>query len=59
MPAGNKLPPTPASKIRKRQEKVEKRQEDSLEKGLEDTFPASDPVAVTQPPKSLPEKSES
>ena len=24
----------------------------SLESGLEDTFPASDPVSVTQPPKS-------
>jgi hypothetical protein len=26
--------------------------ENSLEKGLEDTFPGSDPVAVTQPPHS-------
>ena len=26
--------------------------DDSLEKGLEETFPGSDPVAVTQPPHS-------
>lgn len=26
-----------------------------LEEGLEDTFPASDPVAVTQPAPTLPE----
>jgi hypothetical protein len=30
----------------------------SLEKGLEDTFPASDPVAVTQPPPSKRDKNE-
>jgi hypothetical protein len=30
--------------------------EKSLEKGLEDTFPASDPVAVTQPPASKRDK---
>jgi hypothetical protein len=26
--------------------------DDSLERGLEETFPGSDPVAVTQPPHS-------
>jgi hypothetical protein len=26
--------------------------EESLEEGLEETFPASDPVSVTQPPPS-------
>jgi hypothetical protein len=26
--------------------------EDALERGLEDTFPASDPINVTQPPPS-------
>jgi len=32
---------------------AEKRKlEEALERGLEDTFPASDPVAVTQPPPS-------
>jgi hypothetical protein len=54
----NKMRPTPEDKVRKRQEKIEKRLEDSLEKGLEDTFPASDPVAVTQPPKSRPDRRE-
>jgi len=35
-----------------------KAMEDSLEKGLEDTFPGSDPVAVTQPPHSARDKHE-
>jgi hypothetical protein len=30
-------------------EKRRKEDEDELEEGLEDTFPASDPVSVTQP----------
>ena len=30
----------------------EKRKEDALEKGLEDSFPGSDPVSVVQPPPS-------
>ena len=29
-----------------------KKLEDALEKGLEDSFPASDPINVTQPPPS-------
>jgi hypothetical protein len=33
--------------------------EKSLEKGLEDSFPASDPVAVTQPPHSRRDKDHS
>ena len=32
--------------------KEKRRLERSLEEGLEDTFPASDPVNVTQPPPS-------
>jgi hypothetical protein len=32
------------------------RLEDALERGLEETFPASDPVAVTQPPHSVCDK---
>ncbi|MBX9711984.1 MAG: hypothetical protein K2X60_13210 [Xanthobacteraceae bacterium] len=33
-----------------KKDKEEKRKlEDELEEGLEDTFPASDPVSVTQP----------
>ena len=30
-----------------------RRQEKSLEQGLEDSFPGSDPVSVTQPPPSI------
>jgi hypothetical protein len=37
-------------------EKQRRTLEKSLEKGLEDTFPASDPVAVTQPPPSKQDK---
>lgn len=35
-----------------------KRLDEALERGLEESFPASDPVNVTQPPKSLPDKQE-
>ena len=59
----SKMPPTPEKKIRRREEKEERRMEQSpnkgLEKGLEGTFPASDPVAVTQPPKNRKEKQDS
>ena len=35
------------------QDRAEKRRlDDALEEGLEETFPASDPVSVTQPPPS-------
>ena len=35
------------------QDRMEKRRlDDALEEGLEETFPASDPVNVTQPPPS-------
>lgn len=35
------------------EEREEKRRlDDALEEGLEETFPASDPVNVTQPPPS-------
>ena len=38
---------------RKPDDKAEKRQlEAALEEGLEETFPASDPVNITQPPPS-------
>ena len=33
-------------------EQERERLERSLEEGLEDTFPASDPINVTQPPRS-------
>ncbi|MGC1352300.1 MAG: hypothetical protein WA858_21385 [Xanthobacteraceae bacterium] len=37
---------------RDRESQRKKAFDDSLEKGLEETFPGSDPVAVTQPPHS-------
>jgi hypothetical protein len=43
----------------RRRELREKRKEeldDMLERGLEDTFPGSDPVAATQPPHSARDK---
>ena len=36
-------------RARKREEMRRRRLERSLEQGLEDTFPASDPISVTQP----------
>jgi hypothetical protein len=43
---------------RKHRRQAERRKslEDALERGLEDTFPGSDPVAVTQPPPSACDK---
>jgi hypothetical protein len=44
---------------REEREKQEQRRQDrALEQGLEDTFPASDPVAITQPPHSKEDKRE-
>ena len=37
-------------------EREKKRLDRALEKGLEDSFPASDPVNVTQPPPSVEDK---
>jgi len=44
---------------RKRQERdaeLRRALDETLERGLEDTFPGSDPVAVTQPPPSARDK---
>ena len=38
--------------------KERRRLERSLEEGLEDTFPASDPINVTQPPPSREDKAD-
>ena len=35
-----------------RQPDEKRRLDEALERGLEDTFPASDPINVTQPPPS-------
>ncbi len=40
------------SKRRERDAKCKQALEERLERGLEETFPGSDPVAVTQPPSS-------
>jgi len=48
-----------AERERKRREREEKRKkslDDRLERGLEESFPGSDPVAVTQPPASIHDK---
>jgi hypothetical protein len=39
-----------------RDEERRRRLERSLEQGLEDTFPASDPINVTQPPPTVGDK---
>jgi hypothetical protein len=41
---------------RRREEAEHERLDDALDRGLEDTFPASDPVSVTQPPHSVRDK---
>jgi len=44
---------------RRRRERAAKHKEaldETLERGLEDTFPGSDPVAITQPPPSAKDK---
>ena len=44
-------------KTRREREEVRKRKlEKSLEQGLEDSFPGSDPINVTQPPPSVVDK---
>jgi hypothetical protein len=46
-----------SDRSRQEQEEVEKRKlERSLEQGLEDSFPASDPINVTQPPPTAGDK---
>ena len=39
-----------------REEAQKRRLERSLEQGLEDSFPASDPINVTQPPPTVGDK---
>jgi hypothetical protein len=39
-------------------ERHNERLDDALERGLEETFPASDPVSVVQPPPSARDKHE-
>jgi hypothetical protein len=44
------------AKKHERDAKRKKRLDDALEQGLEDTFPGSDPVSVTQPSPSARDK---
>lgn len=39
-----------------RAEKRKKSLDDKLDQGLEETFPGSDPVSITQPPPTAPDK---
>ena len=48
----------PDVKEKPRSEKPDDRLERALEEGLEESFPGSDPINVTQPPKSKVEKRE-
>jgi len=43
---------------RRDEDKRQRRLDEALERGLEDTFPGSDPVSVTQPPASVYDKNE-
>jgi hypothetical protein len=45
-----------AGKDRERAERCKQKLDESLDRGLEDTFPGSDPVAITQPPPSAHDK---
>jgi len=47
---------THASKHRDKSEKRKEALDDTLDIGLEDTFPGSDPVSITQPPHSVRDK---
>ena len=42
---------SPAVRSLEKEERKKAGRKDELEEGLEDTFPASDPVSVTQPSK--------
>jgi len=41
---------------KEREKKCQKAFDDALDRGLQDSFPGSDPVAVTQPPPSKRDK---
>jgi hypothetical protein len=53
-----KFDPAPVDKHAadpKQAQKADKEMHDKLDKGLEDSFPASDPVSTVQPVKSKPD----
>jgi hypothetical protein len=47
-----------SGKQHEHRERQDERLDDALERGLEETFPASDPVSVVQPPPSARDKHE-
>ena len=47
-----------SGKQRENGERLNEKLDDALERGLEETFPASDPVSVVQPPPSARDKHE-
>jgi hypothetical protein len=47
-----------SGKRRQDRERQNEKLDDALERGLEETFPASDPVSVVQPPPSPRDKRE-
>ena len=46
----------PAARRRERLERRKEELDKTLDRGLEETFPASDPVAIVQPPHSARDK---
>jgi hypothetical protein len=58
MPSNTKSDPKGAQGNTKANSKEKERLERELEEGLEDTFPASDPVAVSEPAAPEPKKGE-
>jgi hypothetical protein len=49
-------PPAADEEAADREARERQRMERSLEEGLEDTFPASDPINIIQPPPSIEDK---
>lgn len=46
----------PGDERKEREKRRQKALDDALDRGLQDSFPGSDPVAVTQPPPSKRDK---
>jgi hypothetical protein len=55
----NRRPNEADQEPRPSDEELKKMLEEALERGLKDSFPGSDPVAVTQPPHSKRDKNRS
>lgn len=51
-------PNKPAENEHRVEEREQRRLEKALDEGLEDSFPASDPVNVTQPPPTRKDRKE-